>query len=299
MSDDAPQSTEELKTVRVADGVELSYRIQRGGGSPRRLVVLLHGLASNMTRWSELVEHTRLKSTWDLLRIDLRGHGRSMWRGKLEMETWCRDLRRVMDAEHYHQAVVVGHSLGAQIALYFAYWNPDRTAGLVLIDPVLSGALLGHLRVASRFTFLLKAAIALIRLLNRLGIHRRRIPGRDLRVLDERMREELLDGGRTDELVKRYSSIKPDLKHFPTASFLQEIVQMVRPLPELTAISAPTLVILSSGTTYTDPDATREAIENFRQSTLVTIDAYHWPLTEKPAEVRRTIESWVAGLDTG
>lgn len=284
---------ENAQRLPVEGGAVIEYRLRRAAGSPRGIVVMLHGLASNMTRWTELVEKTTLKEAWDMLRLDLRGHGEAPWRGRLDMETWCRDLAALLDAEGYDRAVFIGHSLGAQIAVHFGCWYPGRTAGLVLIDPILGDALLGHLRVAGRFVFLLKAAAVVILLLNRLGIHRRRIPMRDLRALDEQMRAELLAEGRIDEMVERYSSIKPDLKHFPVANFLQEIVQMVRPLPDPSTIEAPVLVVLSSGATYTDPEATRRGIERFPNAETVFIDAYHWPLTEKPDEIREAIERWV------
>jgi len=287
---------EELKHIKAGDGATLGYRILRAGGQSRRLIVLVHGVASNMSRWSELVDHTSLTESWDLLRLDLRGHGESLWRGLLDMETWCNDLLRVLGAEGYERAVIVGHSLGAQIAVHFASWHPSRTNAIVLIDPIVSGALLGHLRLARRFMFLLKLLIAAVRLLNVLGVYRRRIPQRDLRVLDEQMRRELLAEGRVEEMVERYSSVKPDMRHFPTANFLQEIIQMVRPLPDLSSIEAPALALLSSGVTYTDPAATRRAIDGLRDATTVTIDAYHWPLTEKPDDVRRAIEKWVTAL---
>lgn len=289
---------EELKHIEGGDGAALAYRVLRAGGRSRGLIVLVHGVASNMTRWSELVDNTSLTETWDLLRVDLRGHGESLWRGRLDMETWCEDLLRVLDAEGYDKAVIVGHSLGAQIAVHFASWHPSRTNGIALIDPIVSHTLLGHLRLASRFVFLFKALIAVIRLLNATGIYRRHIPSRDLRELDEKMRRELLDEGRIEEMVKQYSSVKPDMTHFPTANFLQEIVQMVRPLPDLSTVQSPVLVLLSSGVTYTDPEATRRAIDDFQYATTVTIDAYHWPLTEKPDDVRRAIEGWAAQLST-
>lgn len=290
---------EELKRLPIEGGPEIEYRVSRCAGSSKGLIVLLHGVASNMTRWSELVETTSLTRNWDVLRLNLRGHDTPAWRGRLDMETWCDDIMRLLDAERRERAFFVGHSLGAQIAVFFAQRHPERTAGLVLIDPILSDALLGHLKVARRFTFLLKAVVAVIGLLNRLGIHRRHIPSRDLRALDEEMREELLAEGRTAELVKRYGSPLPDLRSFPTASFLQEIVQVVRPLPDPSGISAPVLVVLSSGATYTDPRATRESVARFPQATTVTIDAYHWPLTERPEEVRAAIERWFAALNPG
>jgi esterase len=57
------------------------------------------------------------------------------------------------------------------------------------------------------------------------------------------------------------------------------------------------LVVLSSGTTYTDPGTTRERIDRFPRAEPVMVDAYHWPLTEKPLEVREAVEGWISALD--
>ncbi|HSH43244.1 MAG TPA: alpha/beta hydrolase [Arenicellales bacterium] len=283
---------EELKTLELTGGLRLEYRIHRCSRGANGLIVLLHGLASNLTRWSELVEQTSLAQGWDLLRLNLRGHGYPPWRGRLDMETWCADLARLLDAEGRERAFFIGHSLGAQIAVWFAHRQPRRTAGLVLIDPVLGGALLGQLSLVRRFAFLLKGVAGLVCLLNRLGIHRRNIPSRDLRALDEAMRRELLSEGRIEEMVKRYSSPLPDFRHFPSASLLQEVIEMVRPLPDLSSVTVPVLVVQSRGATYTDPAAARRSIERMPDADTVVIDAYHWPLTEKPDETRRAIESW-------
>lgn len=91
---------------------------------------------------------------------------------------------------------------------------------------------------------------------------------------------------------RRYVSPWHDLKHFPTASFLKEVIETLRPLPPLDDIEVP--VLLFQGETYADPVRTRRAIERFQDVTTVTIDAHHWPLTEKPVEVRERIEKWCA-----
>jgi len=283
-------------SLPVAGGLSIRYCLWRSPKQPRPVIVLLHGVASNISRWAEFVEQTTLKDSWDILRIDLRGHGESLWRGKLNIDVWCQDLLRVLDYEHYSRALLIGHSLGAQIAINFASRQPSRVIGLVLIDPILGKALVGHLRLASRFTPILRLAVMAVRMLNRLGIYRRHIPQRDLRALDEKMRETLLATGQLEKMVDRYSSPWPDLQHFPTANFLQEIMEMVRPLPPLSSIAAPILVVLSKGATYADPKFSRELIAQFKNATTVVIDAYHWPLTEKPVEVRQAIEAWCARL---
>lgn len=283
---------EQSKTLVLPDGLALAYRVRYAAPRAGRLIVLLHGMASNLTRWSEFVEHTALTENWDVLRLDLRGHAGSFTRGPIDMHRWCDDLARLLDAEGYAAAVLVGHSLGAHVALEFAAAQSRRVAGLVLIDPALRPALRGRLRWLARLRLVLKLGVWLARALNAMGFRRDAIPTRDLRALDETVRRELLGAGDAAGFVRRYSSIRADLRFFATAHFLQEGYEMLRPLPRLDAITGPVLVMLSSGLTYTDPERTRQTLERLSRMTIATIDAYHWPLTERPREVRAAIEQW-------
>jgi len=288
-----------METARIfmaPDGTKVAYRLRSGRDGKRPLIVLLHGVASNLTRWSEFLEHTSLKNDWDILRLDLRGHGESLCRGKLNMEIWSQDLLGILEAEDYSRVVFIGHSLGAQLAIHFASRHSPRVRGLVLIDPVFEKALKGSMRWARYLRPVIALLVAAIRLLNRLGLYRRHLPSRDLRALDERMRTTFLASGQYEAMIDRYSSVWPDLKVFPIANYIQEIMQMVRALPALSNIEVPVLILLSRGVTYTDPDRSREMIMRIPDVKIVPIDAYHWPLTERPVEVREAIESWCAGL---
>jgi pimeloyl-ACP methyl ester carboxylesterase len=284
------------RTLPTADGTTLGYRLWRQAATPRQSIVLLHGMASNMTRWSEFIEQTTLKENWDILCPDLRGHGASFARDRLDLDHWCRDLLTLLDAESCDKAVLVGHSLGAQVAVHFAARHPARVRGLVLIDPVFHQALRGTLRTASLMRPIIKAFVSAILFLNKLGLRRRRIPGRDLRKMDEATRAKLLQLGKQEEMVELYSSPREDLKFFPVGSYLQELLEMIRPLPELSRIQVPILALLSTGITYTDPKITRRLLAENPRTQTVTIDAYHWPLTENPVQVREAIEEWCNAL---
>src|SRR5207247_606414 len=137
------------RSLKTRDGAVIGYRLWRPG-TPRRTLLLLHGLASNQSRWSEFVAGTSLKTDWDILRPDLRGHGTSLDRGRIGMDEWCADLAAVLEAERVERAVVAGHCLGANVAVEFARRNPDAVRGLVLIEPILRDALRGSLSAASR-----------------------------------------------------------------------------------------------------------------------------------------------------
>ena len=169
------------RTLVTPDGAVLSYRLWRSDATPRRLVVLLHGLASNMSRWSEFVEHTALKDSWDILQPDLRGHGESFSRTPVSLTQWSDDLLALLDSEGYEQAVLIGHSLGAQVAMQFAHRYPARVVGLVLIDPIFHDALRGSMRAIRIMRPVLGLVIGASRALNFRGFLR---PGDAGRVLE-------------------------------------------------------------------------------------------------------------------
>ena len=258
------------------------------------VLVLLHGLASNHTRWSEFLANTRLKERWNILRVDLRGHGASQPRGRIDTDGWCDDLRAILDREGYRRAVVAGHCLGANIAIHFAHRAPERTAGLILVEPMLPAALAGTLRRATRLEPLLRALILLIRAANALGLKRRRFPRLDLEQLDRETRAKIAASGSSEALLKRYAAPLHDLQIMPSASFFQALLEVKRELPPLEAITAPTLALLSAGTTFSDVPRTQELLRALPDHKTIILDAHHWIPMEQPDRMRAAIEEWCA-----
>lgn len=289
-----PLPGELSRRLPISPALALHYRVHRARADTKGTLVLLHGLASNLTRWSEFVEHTSLKQHFNIVRIDMRGHGDSFTRGRLGLREWSDDLLAILDHEKIPKAVVIGHSLGAQVAMRFAGEHPARVAGLVLIDPVFRSALQPRGRLLARISPLAWPVVWLIRGLNRLGLRRRHIPLRDLRKLDEDTREKLLATGKQAEMVAKYTSPWLDLRFFPTANYLAEYLELLRPVTDPARIAAPVTVMLSSGITFTDLGHIRALIRRFPDGEIVDLPSYHWPLTEKPREVRAAIENWVS-----
>jgi pimeloyl-ACP methyl ester carboxylesterase len=284
----------EIDTVRrllISDGAVLGYRIWQPG-APRRVLVLLHGVASNMTRWSEFMAKTTLRDSWDLLRVDLRGNGLSVNRGRIGMTEWCADLAAILDTEGYSHAVMAGHCLGAQVALEFAVRHPQRTAGLVLIEPTLRQALVGRMRQVARLRPLFGVAVWLMRALNAAGIHRRRLDPLDLEELDRRTRSAISAGGAAEALLARYASPWHDLRSTPSAAYLQALIATGSPPPQLSAITVPVLALLSSASTFSDPAITKKILARLPTCRIVMLDARHWIPTEQPDAMRRAIEDW-------
>ncbi len=256
--------------------------------------MLLHGLASNHTRWSEFVEQTSLAASHNLLTPDLRGHGASATVSDCgDVDQWVADLAASLDKSGGERAVIVGHSLGAQVAMHFAASHPQRVASLFLIDPVLRTALLPKNRLILTLSPVFAAAAASIRLVNRLGLYRRHIEPLDLRDLDRAARVALASPENTEAFIKQYSSTRADLKHIHTAQYLQDVVELLRAPPDFARLRCPVRVLLSSGATFASVSATRRDFAALANVSFATIDCHHWPVTERPVEVRLAIEDWV------
>jgi pimeloyl-ACP methyl ester carboxylesterase len=223
----------------------------------------------------------------------MRGHGGSLWRGRTGMEIWGDDLAAILDAERYERAVVGGNCLGANFALHFARLHPRRTAGLVLVEPMPLQAQSGLLRRVRWLAPLLQLAAGGIRALNALGLHRRRLPSLDLEALDVASRAAVQ---RDPQAISGlYASPLFDLRFMPSAAYLQDLVELWRPVP-LETIAAPVLAIPSTGAHFTDPVLAAQALRALPRVTIEFVEALHWIPTERPREMREAIERWCERL---
>ena len=65
--------------------------------------------------------------------IDLPGHGKSEGNGLQSISAYARVVCHFLDAAEIYSSVLVGHSMGAAIALEAARRDPERVRGLGLI----------------------------------------------------------------------------------------------------------------------------------------------------------------------
>ena len=280
-------------TVVASDGTKLAYWTAGASTARDRTLLLLHGGASNHTRWSEYIEHTRLIRSWRILAPDLRGCGASMTRGTQDLPTWCADQCDLLDAEQAGPAVVVGHSFGAQIATHLAATSPRHVRGLVLLDPVFQAGLKGRQAMVRRHRWFFKSLAGIVRAANALGLYRRSLPYNDLRSMDEQTRQALAGDTAFEEIARRYSALGPILRYTPVANYLRQALATVSPLPDVSAIAVPVLVLLCGGTTLADLSVNEAEAARFPNVDTRVLDANHWPLTETPDAVRTAIDDWV------
>ena len=115
---------------RVADvkATRLSYIVRDGEGPT---LILVHGFGGAASNWDALVP--RLDPGRRLLVPDLPGHGRSApLPAVASLGAFADRVARLADLEDAWPAVVVGHSMGALVALRLARQRGEGVAALVL-----------------------------------------------------------------------------------------------------------------------------------------------------------------------
>ena len=114
--------------------IELFYR-EKGSGET---LILLHGNGEDGSYFKNQTEY--FQNTYRVIALDTRGHGRSP-RGSapFTIEQFSCDLYDFMREHQIRNAIILGFSDGANIAMKFAMKHPDMVKALILnggnLDP--------------------------------------------------------------------------------------------------------------------------------------------------------------------
>lgn len=113
------------------DGMRIAYADEGDGDIP---LVLVHGLGGYIPMWTNnlkvLAQHHRVVA------LDLPGYGKSdKPRARYSMRFFADAVRGLLDELDIPRALLVGHSMGAQVSMHLALQAPQRVHGLVLSSP--------------------------------------------------------------------------------------------------------------------------------------------------------------------
>lgn len=96
------------------------------------VVVLVHGAGGNRSQWAVQARHLAARG-FDVLALDLPGHGDSPDPACDRVEDYAAAVVADMDARGVDRFAIVGHSMGAMIALAVAAAHPERVTHLGLV----------------------------------------------------------------------------------------------------------------------------------------------------------------------
>ena len=118
------------KTVAAPDGVEIRYETA-GAGDPA--LIFIHGWSCDRSYWRAQMAH--FAKSHRVVALDLGGHGESGFgREAWTIDSFGGDVAAVIDELGLERAVLIGHSMGGDVALAAARRLPGRIDGLVWVD---------------------------------------------------------------------------------------------------------------------------------------------------------------------
>ena len=121
----------EVKTIKVKGNISVAYTDE---GKGAQTLVFIHGLASYIPAWKK--NTAVLKNNYRCIAIDLPGYGKSDKANyEVSMEFYADVVAELCSQLKLSQVVLVGHSMGGQVAISAALKYPELVARLVLIAP--------------------------------------------------------------------------------------------------------------------------------------------------------------------
>lgn len=101
-----------------------------------KTIVFLHGLGSYLKFWQAQID-TFAARGYRVIALDMLGYGKSDKPGNFPYttEAMAEVLAEFLEATQLERPILVGHSMGGQIAMSFAISHPDALSALVLTAP--------------------------------------------------------------------------------------------------------------------------------------------------------------------
>lgn len=249
-----------------------------GEGPP---IVLIHGFGAALDWWDRIAPE--LAREHRVIRLDLIGHGGTEAPGSgYAIERQAALVKDVLDKLGVERTVVVGHSMGGEVATAFVAANPAQVERLVLIDTP----------PKPETAFDLKTRLGLTPIIGE-GLWRLRT--------DRILRQALAQGFAPGFPVPKafvadlwqltytaFHTAHDDSVAYVTQTPTYERINAIEPRP-------PLLVIFGTEDALISP-ASAKLFENVKGAKLVMVEgAGHSPMVEKPERILGLLHDFING----
>jgi pimeloyl-ACP methyl ester carboxylesterase len=233
--------------------------------------VFIHGSGSDHSAWSH--QYGRLHKKYNIVAINLPGHGHSGGNGESDVARYCLWVKKLFAILDLKRTVLVGHSLGAAIALRFALNYSQKIAGIVLVG--------GGMKMPVN-PFILEF----------LKTNPAEMPAE---IIDLICKFSLAKENRSKfsaPLQKSLSQTKVDVLYGDLSACNNLDVTQ-----ELGKIRVPALVICGAEDKMTPPDFSRQLAADISGASLEIVEgAGHMVMMEKPVEFNMSLEKFAASI---
>ncbi len=241
-------------------------------------VVFIHGVLNDHSVWilqSRYLAH----HGWNVLAIDLPGHGKSGGRPPASVEEASTEVLALLDAAGIPKAALVGHSFGSLIALETAARAPERVSQLVLVGTAFPMRVSPALLEAS-----VSAPQQAIDMVNTFSHSMLAPPPSALGP------GTWLYGG-SRALMRRVLASNTEVNVFHTGfkacdSYAQGEAAMAQ-------VQCPTLFVLGQADQMTPPKAAQSLIGQAKNARVVKLPAGHSLMTEAPDGVLQALKDFL------
>jgi pimeloyl-ACP methyl ester carboxylesterase len=275
----------------ATDGTRIHYHVYEPAKNLTPALLFIHGLGSNWTRWKRLAEEPFFRSYRRLI-PDLRGHGESIAREGIDADGISADLELILKKEGIQKPVVVGHCLGANIAVRLWERNPQSVRALILIEPFITEDLQMPWRILqATLGRVLNLLGVLVRAFNALGLRRARFRRIDYSVYDDWVRPRLTNLFS----VIRWMGPWMDLQCMPVAAYIASYQVLFRYRPPWNMIRIPVMALIARQGGVLSSESGEPSLDRsgFQK---VWIEASHFVLTDNREGVVRAIHAFMENL---
>lgn len=117
------------KHYKIANGDVQLAASETGQG---QTLLFFNGGGATQVSWKRLIHE--LHESYRFVTFDFRNHGKTTRSSDVSFKGFLSDAEVIMDQVAGDRPLVVGWSLGADLAVWYAAAHPGRVAGLFLID---------------------------------------------------------------------------------------------------------------------------------------------------------------------
>ncbi|GAB4396394.1 MAG: alpha/beta fold hydrolase [Microscillaceae bacterium] len=249
-------------------------------GTQGPVIVILHGLFGNSDNWMAMAR--KLEARFQVYVPDQRNHGQSPWAEAWNYEVMSQDLHEFLEAQQLWEVILVGHSMGGKVAMWYAgqYASEQRLRQLVIVDIAPRAYPVHHDHILDALLGLPLAQF------------------RSRREADEALAQYLPEADTRQFLLKNLQ------RNAQNQFYWQVNLEVIRrnieiigaPFPANWKVDLPTLFIKGALSHYIQEKDRAEIEARFPQATLVSIpQAGHWVHAEQPEVFLQTLLQAIDG----